>query len=207
MRTLALAAAAAAALLTTTAFAQTSNTDNSLETTAINDVEAALGALRAGDFAEASARLDLAQRTASRLNLRKISNGLAAAAPDFTIDAPKFALSESATLNLEEFIAARNVAESIARGPDGRRVTLRVITDEAAMEKFGEVADDSAMLDKEKLERVEMAGAPAVKRRGEDGSLSVLIMSEADHALIEVDGDDEESVMAFVEALENAKKD
>ncbi len=204
MKTLAIAVTAAAALFATAAPAQTTSTDSSLKSTAIDDVEAALGALRAGDFAEASSRLELAQRNASRLNLRKISNDLAAAAPDFRFEAPKFALSRSATLQFDEITAARNVAESLAVGPDGSSVALRVIVDEDAMEKFGEAANDEAMLEAEQLERVEMAGAPAVKRRGEDGSLSILIMSEKDQALIEVDGDEEESVMALVEALENA---
>ena len=60
------------------------------------------------------------------------------------------------------------------------------------------------MLEKGKLELAEMRGEQAIKRRGEDGELSVLMMSEKDHALIEIEGASEETVMAFIDELESA---
>ncbi len=194
---------AAGLLATAAANAQETTAIQSLQTTAISDAEAALGALQAGDYAQAASLLQTAERNASQLNLRKISNRLAAAAPGFEIEDPRFALTRSATLSFEEFLQAQNVVETAAANKEGTAVTVRVIADEAAMKKFKEVAGDAAMLDKKGLELAQMAGADAIKKRGDDGALSVLMMSEDDHALIEVEGDSEESVMAFVDALES----
>ena len=70
---------------------------------------------------------------------------------------------------------------------------------------FTFIAADSAMLEKGEIEVAEMRGETALKSRKDDGSLSVIMMSKADHALIEVEGDDEDAVMAFIGELEAAE--
>ncbi|MGD9800491.1 MAG: hypothetical protein AB7V02_07815, partial [Parvularculaceae bacterium] len=70
------------------------------------------------------------------------------------------------------------------------------------MEDFMFVADSPALIKQAALEKAEMAGGPALKRKREDGGLSVLMMSKKDHALVEVEGESEADVMAIVDKLE-----
>ena len=79
---------------------------------------------------------------------------------------------------------------------------MRIFSDEASIDSFMAVADEPAMLEKENVELAMMNDAPALKRRGENGELSVLLMSKDDHALIEVESASEDAVMAVVESLE-----
>ncbi|MEL7487522.1 MAG: hypothetical protein AAGJ87_09950 [Pseudomonadota bacterium] len=134
--------------------------------------------------------------------LQAIAATVAARAPSWDAQDSQFALAATAQVTLEAFIAAENVVETTAATTTGERVTIRVIGDEEAMTAFAETTADPAKVKQASLEAAEMAGAPALKRRGEDGSLTVAVMSEKDHALIEIEGDDPDAVMAFIGEFE-----
>jgi len=195
---------AAGLALTTAAVAQTGTANVTLDDTIKSDIEAALTAVEAKDFRGAALHLNTAAENASRIELQRIAQNLAARAPLFDTEDVRFALTNSATLTFEEFLRDRSTLERRFKDNKGRVVTVRIFGEERDMKEFVAIADDSAMLRKEGLELVEMAGAPAIKNRN-DG-LSVLMMSETDHALVEVTGDDEDAVMAFIEQLESAEE-
>ena len=50
-----------------------------------------------------------------------------------------------------------------------------------------------------------MMGEVALKLKGENDELSALMMPEKDHTLVEVTGESESAVMAFIEDLENGQ--
>ncbi len=184
------------------AVAQQSTIDNSVNSSAISDTKAALIALEAGDYQSASSLLNQASQIANQLNLKSISNNFVAAAPGFNISDARFALSNPELLTFEDFINANNVIEATAANQDGQEVTIRVITDEAAMAAFENITADTNKTKAKGVEVAQMRGEPALKTKGADGSLSVVIMSKEDHALIAVEGDSEANVMALIDAIE-----
>ncbi|MEM9170634.1 MAG: hypothetical protein AAGC56_13395, partial [Pseudomonadota bacterium] len=168
------------------------------------DAQAAIKALDAGDYDGAQTQLEAATRAVARLKLQKISSEFAAATPSFKPEATRFALAEGARTTLEDFIKAQYVLETTTVAEDGAFVRVRVIDDEAAEKRFMAAAADEASAAAANLERAVMMGEPALKRRGPDGSLVVATMSKEKGALIEVEGDDADAVMAFVNELEAA---
>ncbi len=202
MKNYVLAAAAMLTLAAGSAQAQTSTVAKSLQSSAISDTQAALDALQAGDFSLAATRLELASQNASRLKIRNITQKLAGAVPKISANEFKYALAGSSTLSFDAFVAAKNTGETSFTDDQGRTVTVRIFSDEASINSFMAAAHDPAMIAKESVELAEMSGAPALKRRDEDGALSVLLMSESDHALIEIESASEDAVMAVIEDLE-----
>ena len=188
------------------AHAQTSTTTQSLRDAALEDARAAVAALEQGSFQDAASQLQTAAKTANQLHLRAVSNKLAVAAPSFDVADTRFALAQSARVTLEDFIKAQNVLETTATAADGSTITVRVIGDEDAMKAFVKTAENEKMAQEADLELAQMLGEPALKRKGADGSLTVATMSEADHALIEIEGDSEDAVMSFINEIESAAK-
>ena len=202
MRNYLMTAAAALTLAAGSAQAQETTTSESLQTSAISDTQAALEALQAGDFIVAATRLELASQNASRLKIRNISQKIAGAVPALKATDVKYALAGSSTLSFDAFVAASGAGETSFTDDEGRTVSVRIFSDEASIDSFMAIADEPAMIEKENLELAMMNDAPALKRRGENGELSVLLMSEDDHALIEIESASEDAVMAVVEGLE-----
>ncbi|MEL6323447.1 MAG: hypothetical protein AAFY84_04950 [Pseudomonadota bacterium] len=196
-----------ASLLASAAFAQSSTINKSLEDSTRASIEDAIAALNTGDFRTAHVHLATATDSANRLELRRVAAEIAGDVGTFKADVPKFALAGSSTLTFEQFLKSRETTEQIFRDPNGNIVTVRVFGEDQDLKDFMFIKDDTKMLDKAKLEVVEMRGEPAIKRRGEDGSLSVLMMSDEDHALIEIDGESEAAVMALIEQLEAANSE
>lgn len=166
-------------------------------------IEAATKYLDSGDYAAATTHLQAASDMANRLKLQKVAGYISSRTTSFAGDDQKFALSASSTLQFENFLKDREFAEQIYRDPNGRVVTVRVVGDPDSLKDFHFIADDPAMALKAGVELAEMRGEPALKRKGADGSLSVLMMSEKDHALIEIQGESADAVMALVEKLES----
>ncbi|MEM8937567.1 MAG: hypothetical protein AAGC77_14305 [Pseudomonadota bacterium] len=190
-------------------FAQSSYTSpisQTLENTVRDDVASALSALDTGDFYGAAADLRNAADFANRLNLQRVAADVARVSDGFTSEDARFALAASTTVNFENFLNNRGAVERIFKDDKGNVVRVKVFGDDADLQQFSIIAADTAMLDKNGLEREIMLGEPAIKNRGVDGSLSVLMMSEEDHALIEIDGASEAAVMAVIEQIENAAK-
>ncbi|MEM8771766.1 MAG: hypothetical protein AAGD92_08965 [Pseudomonadota bacterium] len=183
------------------AYAQ-STIDESLQASAVRDAEAALKALKDGNYTQAATRLEFAAQNANQLKIRNISSRLSSKAPRIDASDIKFALAGSSTLSFDAFQAINNAAETTYTDDKGRTVKVRIFSDEDAIKAFESASADTAMLQKAGVETATMAGATAIKRRGDNGELSVLMMSEADHALIEIEGESEESVMELVEKLE-----
>ena len=107
-------------------------------------------------------------------------------------------------MQFDNIINDSKAFERIFKDENGRVVTVRVFGEDNDLDDFMFIASDTAKLSKGKIEVAEMNGAQALKNKQDDGSLSVLMMSEDDHALIEIEGDDETTVMAFIEELENS---
>ena len=191
-----------AAALVGVAFAQPSTTIDALTNSAVSDTRAAIEALEKGDYAAAATRLELASKTASRLNIQNVSGKVLAAAPKISAKEIKYALAGSSTLSFDAFRAANSAGETVIEDEKGRIVKIRIFSDPQALDSFTKVAADEAKLNEMALELVSMRGEQAIKKRGDDGELSVLMMSEADHALIEIEGDSEDAVMALIEELE-----
>ena len=179
--------------------------EQSLAESVSEDIKAANDAINGYDYRLASEHLSAAAANANRLELRRVASAVAKAAPAFKPENVNFALAASSTLTFENFLQSRETAEQIYRDDDGNIVTVRVFGGDDSLKDFMFIADDPAMRDKAGLELVEMRGEPAIKRRGDDGELSVLMMSEKDHALIEIDGDSEAAVMKLIEQLEADK--
>lgn len=177
----------------------------SIERSVRDDAAAALAALDTGDYAQATTHLRAASLSASRLSVQKVAERITLETPSFNADASQFTLARSSTVQFENFLRNGDSYERIFRNSDGKVVTMRVFGEENDLKDFMFIKDDPAMLTKGGIELAEMAGETALKKRGTDGSLSVIMMSEDDHALIEVAGDDEAAVMAFIDDLENAK--
>lgn len=206
----AFAATIAFTLLPTLAFAQTqpSAADiaaESIEASIRDDAAAALTVLDTGDYYQVASLLRTATTNATRLSARAVTDKIAAATPSFNEENSRFALAQSSTIEFENLINSGDAYERRFKDLDGRVVTVRVFGEDEDLQDFMFIANDAAMLEKGKIEVAEMRGEQALKSRKEDGSLSVLMMSEADHALIEVEGPDEESVMAFIGELEAAE--
>ncbi|MHA7872755.1 MAG: hypothetical protein ACX939_10425, partial [Hyphococcus sp.] len=146
--------------------------------------------------------LRAAGANASRLSLMSLSQNLAASAPSFRADDSQFALTNSSTLEFENLLRSTNAYERRFRNDEGEVVTVRVFGGERDLKDFMFIAGDRAMLDKNNIEVAEMRGEQALKSRKDDGSLSVIMMSEEDHALIEIEGGDADAVMAFIGELE-----
>ncbi len=177
----------------------------SLDASVRDDVAKAIAALDAQDYSAAANNLRAVADLANRLNLQRIAAAVAAATPDFTAEQGRFALAASSTLTFESYLKDRNAVEQLLTDPDGNIVRVKVFAGDNDLDDFMIVAGDPAMLKGKGLELVEMRGEPAIKNRGADGSLSVLMMSEKDHALIEIDGASEDAVMAVIEQLEAAQ--
>ncbi len=181
-----------------------SDEDNKLENTIRTDIQSALTAFDNGDYRDARLYLSAASDKTSRLELTRITQAVAAAADTFTVaDASQFTLTGSSTLNFERFLEDRETAQQIFKDAKGNIVKVRVFGEEDDLKDFKFIADDDAMLAKGEIELAEMRGEPALKKRTGDGGLSVLMMSEEDHALIEIEGDSEEAVMRLIEQLES----
>lgn len=176
--------------------------NQSIERSVRDDAAAALAALDAGDYAGATTHLRAASLSASRLSVQKVAERITLETPSFNADASQFTLARSSTVQFENFLRNGDSYERIFRNRDGDVVTVRVFGEDDDLKDFMFIKDDPAMLTKGGIELAEMAGEPALKKRGQDGSLSVIMMSEDDHALIEVAGDDETAVMAFIDDLE-----
>ncbi|MEM1193421.1 MAG: hypothetical protein AAGH42_08535 [Pseudomonadota bacterium] len=181
-------------------------TNRSFESAAINDLEQALSALKNGDYQKASTYLQFASAQTDRLKLRKIAAKFASADVGVNFDDIKYAINDSAILNLENFASLDNAFETSHTDEKGRVVTIRVLSNGTALDSFMRLSGDKTQLETVNLESVVMAGEPAIKKRGHDGSLSVVMMSESDHALIEIEGQDEDAVMALVEKQEKGEE-
>ncbi len=178
----------------------------SIESRVQSDVSAALKALEADDFDRASQLLRTAGANANRLSLQTLTQKIAGAAPSFSPENANFVLAQSSTVAFADLFDRRDTVERRFRDDEGRIVTVRVFDEGRDFADFMFIKDDPAMLKKGGLEVAEMRGEPAIKKRGEDGALSVLMMSKENHALIEVEGDDEDAVMAFIGDLEKTDK-
>lgn len=206
----AFAASLGLALLPALALAQTQPSvteiaTQTIETSIRDDASAALLALESGDHYKVASLLRSAATNATRLSARSVTEKISAAAPSFNTENSRFALAQSSTLEFENLINSGNAYERRFKDLDGRVVTVRVFGENEDLQDFMFIANDSAMLEKGKIEVAEMRGEQALKSRKEDGSLSVLMMSEEDHALIEIEGADEDAVMAFIGELEAAE--
>ena len=192
--------------LSTAAYAQPQSTSqiafSSIETSLKADLKAAIAALEIQDYGTATRILRTAAANSNRLSLQDISNRLNSRTSSFTADDNRFALAGSSTLAFDNFIRDRKTLERRFRDDKGRVVTVRIFDEDDDLSNFQFIADDPKMIEKKGLELAEMAGEPALKKRGDNGELSVLMMSEDDHALIEVTGDTEDDVMAFIEDFE-----
>lgn len=177
----------------------------SIQNSIRGDTAAALSALDAGDFYAATEKLRAASANANRLSIQSVANNLSANAPSFTTNDSRFALTRSSTLEFENFLSNSDVFERRFKDNDGRIVTVRVFGEDQDLNDFTFIASDTAMLKKGEIEVAEMRGETALKSRKDDGSLSVIMMSKDDHALIEVEGADEDAVMAFIGELEAAE--
>jgi hypothetical protein len=173
-----------------------------LETSLKEEAAAANGALADGDYAAAALHFEAAQAAAKRLSLQGVLARVSKASPAFTAEQSRFVLATSSTLQFERLLKDRNAAETRFINPEGKVVIVRAFGGEDDMADFKFVADDPAMLKRASLEKAQMPGGPALKRRTANGGLSVLIMSPDDHALIEVEGASEADVMAVVDAME-----
>lgn len=198
--TLTPAAAFAQSVPTVTKIAQ-----ESIQNAVKSDTAAAITALEAGDYYKAASLLRTASGNANRLSLKAITDKIALATPSFNNENSRFALSASSTIELENFISASSAYERRFKDNKGSVVTVRVFGEDDDLKDFMFIANDTEMLKKGNIEVAEMGGEQALKSHKDDGSLSVLIMSEADHALIEVEGSDENTVMAFIDELETVK--
>lgn len=204
-----IAASLAITLLPISAFAQTAPSvteiaTESIQNTVETDTAAAVAALEAGDYAKATSLLRAASANANRLSLKSITEEISSVTPSFKDENSRFALTGSSTLEFENFISASSAYERLFKDDRGRVVTVRVFGEDDDLKDFMFIASDTKMLEKGNIEVAEMRGEQALKNRKDDGSLSVIMMSEADHALIEVEGPDEEAVMAFIGELEAA---
>lgn len=177
---------------------------NSIAGSVEEDTQAALAALEKGEYREAALLLKSAGDGADRLSLQAVADSIHAATPTFQGDDTRFVLANSSTVALDDLLKNTNALERRYTDKDGNPVTVRVFGDETAMQDFKTIKDDTAMLEKAEIQVAQMRGEPALKRKTADGGLSVLMMSEQDHALIELEGD-EETVMSFINELENPK--
>ena len=175
---------------------------SSLEESVRADAAAALTALESGDFRSASLYLKTAGDNANRLSLQSVAKKIQVATPTFEGDAAEFTLAGSSTIEFENLLSASNTFEQRFKDERGNVVTVRVFGEDNDLKDFMFIASDEAMLEKGKIEVAEMRGETALKRKNSDGGLSVLMMSEEDHALVEVQGDSEDAVMAFISELE-----
>ena len=204
-----IAITAASLFLTTAAYAQPTASDvsfASIENRVQSDVSDALEALDSGQFDRAAQLLRTAGANANRLSLQSLTQKIAGAAPSFSPENANFVLAQSSTVAFADLFNRRDTVERRFRDDKGRVVTVRVFDEGRDFADFMFIKDDPAMLQKGGLEVAEMAGEPAIKKRGENGELSVLMMSKKNHALIEVESDDEDAVMAFINDLEKTDK-
>lgn len=167
--------------------------------------EAGRKAVAAGDYDAAALHFDAAREAARRLSLQGVLTRVSKVSPAFTAEDSRFVLATSSTLQFEDLLKDRSVVETRFINPEGKVVVVRAFGAEDDMKDFKFIADDPAMLKMAALEKAAMPGGPALKRKTPDGGLSVLMMSEKDHALIEVSGASEADVMAVVEAMEGGK--
>ena len=208
----AFAASIGLALSPTLALAQTQPSVTEIATQTIeasirDDASAALAALESDnyDYYKVASLLRSAATNATRLSARAVTEKISASTPSFNTEDSRFALAQSSTLEFENLINSGDTYERRFTDLEGRVVTVRVFGDDKNFKDFMFIANDTAMLKKGEIEVAEMRGEQALKSRKEDGSLSVLMMSEEDHALIEIEGPDEEAVMAFIGELEAAE--
>ena len=166
------------------------------------ETAAANAAIAVGDYATAALHFDAAREAAARQSLQDIARRVAEISPLKQEQEPRFALAASSTLQFDHFLKDRETVETRFKNPEGKVVVVRVFGAEDDMEDFMFVADSPALIKQAALEKAEMAGGPALKRKREDGGLSVLMMSKKDHALVEVEGESEADVMAIVDKLE-----
>lgn len=204
-----IAITAASLSLAATAYAQPTASDvsfASIENRVQSDVSAALKALDADEFDRAAQLLRTAGANANRLSLQSLTQKIAGATPSFSPEDANFVLAQSSTVAFADLFNRRDTVERRFRDDEGHIVTVRVFDEGRDFADFMFIKDDPAMLKKGGLEVAEMRGEPAIKKRGEDGALSVLMMSKKNHALIEVEGDNEDAVMAFIGDLEKTDK-
>jgi len=203
-----------ALLFSTSAFAQSAPanepdvkkvTEISLANTIREDAQAAIAALDAGSYQQAVTLLRGASTNANLLSLQHVTEQLSQDAASFQIENSQFALADSSTISFDQFLNRGTTYERLFKDDQGRVVTVRVFGEDDDLADFMFIANDTKMLDKGGIEVAEMRGETALKKRGDDGELSVIMMSEKDHALIEVEGDDEDAVMAFINELESAQ--
>ena len=178
----------------------------SIEKTIAADVDLALKAIEKDEFDKAARLLRTAGANANRLSLQTLTQKIAGVTPSFEPENANFVLAQSSTVAFEDLFDRRDTVERRFKDDAGRIVTVRVFGEPRDLSDFMFIKDDPAMLKKGGLEVAEMRGEPALKRRGNDGDLSVLMMSKEDDALIEVEGASEDAVMAFITDLESAEK-
>ena len=194
----------------TMAFAEEQPTTNSVVTTSLEssihqDSALAIAALEKGDFQSASLYFQTASSNANRLSLQSVAQKIQLKTPSFASNTPQFVLTNSSTIALAGLLQESNALESRFKDEDGNVVTVRLFSDDQALEDFMTISSDETILKKANIETAEMMGEAALKAKGEDNELSVLMMSEKDHALVEVSGDSDSAVMAFIKDLEDGE--
>jgi len=184
----------------------TATVSSSLEETVRTDTAAALTAIEEGDYRSAAFHLQAAGDTANRLSLKNLAQKIQIATPTFQTENTQFALASSSTIEIENLLKNSDTLERSFKDGSGNIVTVRLFNNDNDLDSFKTVAVDEKMLEKSNIETVEMMGEVALKREINEGDgLSVLTMSEKDHALIEIEGENKEAVMAFIEDLENGE--
>lgn len=194
----------ALALLSSSAAAQ--ETAGALADSVKSQSDAASEAVAAGDYATAALHFESARAAANRLALQDVVRRVAKSSPDFSAEESRFVLATSSTLEFERLLKNRNAVETRFINPEGKVVVVRAFGEEDDMRDFMFIAADPAKLKQAALEKAAMPGGPALKRKTANGGLSVLMMSEKDHALIEIEGASEADVMAVVEGMEAGGK-
>lgn len=176
----------------------------SIEDNIKSDIEYAFEALNTDDFHNATTALRRAGANSNRLAIRAVSKKVESSVPSFQPENASFVLAQSSTIAIEGLFDPRETYERRFKDDNGRIVTVRVFGEERDLSNFQFIADDATMLKKEDLEIAQMRGETAIKKRGAKGGLSVLMMSEKDHALIEVESNNEDVVMDFIKAMESS---
>ena len=152
----------------------TSTVSNSLEESVRSDTAAAIAALEKGDYRDAAHYLQTAGDNANRLSLQSVAQEIQLATQTFQSQDTAFALASSSTIEFEEFLKDSDTLERRFKDADGNVVTVRIFGEDSDLADFKTLAADTKMLKKNNIETAEMMGDTALKRKGEDDSLSVI---------------------------------
>ena len=170
------------------------------------DLADALMALQENDYTKANDLIRTASLQSGRLAQYRLSSELANTVSSFQAENPQFALTSSSTLAFDSLIDPRETLERRFIDDKGKVVTVRVFGEDRDLSNFQFIADKPRALADNGLERAVMRGEPAIKKASKEGGLSVIMMSEDDHALIEVEGEQIDTVMAFIADVEDGAK-